>query len=54
MSRFDKFGNSISNIDFNEPSDKTKTIESLRNLLIAENNNYLENRGGHLRSSAYN
>ena len=42
MSRFVKFANSISNIDFNEPSDKTKTIESLRNLLIAENNNYLE------------
>ena len=43
MSRFDKFASSISNIDFNEPSDKTKTIESLRNLLIAENNNYVEN-----------
>ena len=32
----------ISHIDFHENSDKIRTIESLRNLLIVEYNNYLE------------
>ena len=32
----------ISHIDFHEKSDKIRTIESLRNLLIVEYNNYLE------------
>ena len=42
MSRFDNFTNNISYIDFHESSDKIKTIESLRNLLTAEYNNYIE------------
>ena len=32
----------ISHIDFHESSDKIRTIESLRHLLIAEYNNYVE------------
>ena len=42
MTRFDNFTEKISHIDFHENSDKLRTIESLRNLLIAEYNNYLE------------
>ena len=42
MTRFDDFTEKISHIDFLENSDKIRTIESLRNLLIAEYNNYLE------------
>ena len=42
MTRFDDFTKKISHIDFHENSDKLRTIESLRNLLIAEYNNYLE------------
>ena len=42
MTRFDDFTEKISHIDFHENSDKLRTIESLRNLLIAEYNNYLE------------
>ena len=42
MTRFDNFTEKISYIDFHENSDKLRTIESLRNLLIAEYNNYLE------------
>ena len=42
MTRFDNFTEKISHIDFHENSDKLRTIESLRNLLVAEYNNYLE------------
>ena len=42
MTRFDDFTGKISHIDFHENSDKLRTIESLRNLLIAEYNNFLE------------
>ena len=42
MTKFVDFTEKISHIDFHENSDKIKTIESLRNLLIAEYNNYLE------------
>ena len=42
MSRFEKFTHKISHINFHEIGDKTKTVESFRNLLIAEHNNYLE------------
>ena len=42
MTRFDDFTEKISHIDFHENSDKIGTIESLRNLLIAEYNNYIE------------
>ena len=42
MSGFDNFTDKISYIDFHESSDKIKTIESLRNLSIAEYNNYIE------------
>ena len=42
MTRFDNFTEKISHIDFHENGDKLRTIESLRNLLIAEYNNYLE------------
>ena len=42
MTRFDNFTENISHIDFHENSDKIRTIESLRNLLIAEYNKYLE------------
>ena len=42
MTRFDDFTEKISHIDFHEDSDKLITIESLRNLLIAEYNNFLE------------
>ena len=42
MTRFDDFTEKISHIDFHEISDKIGTIESLRNLLIAEYNNYIE------------
>ena len=42
MSRFDNFTERISHIDFHENSNKIGTIESLRHLLIAEYNNYIE------------
>ena len=42
MTRFDDFTEKISHIDFHKNSDKLITIESLRNLLIAEYNNFLE------------
>ena len=42
MTRFDDFTEKISHIDFHENSDKLGTIESLRNLLIAEYKNFLE------------
>ena len=42
MSRFENFTDKISYIDFHESTDKIKTIESLRNLLTAEYNNYIE------------
>ena len=42
MTRFDDFTDKISHIDYHENSDKIRTIESLRNLLIAKYNNYLE------------
>ena len=42
MSRIDNFTDKISYIDFHESSDKIITIESLKNLLIAEYNNYIE------------
>ena len=42
MSRFDNFTERISHIDFHENSDKIGTIESLRHLLTAEYNNYIE------------
>ena len=42
MTRFDDFTEKISHINFHENSNKIRTIESLRNLLIAEYNNYLE------------
>ena len=42
MTRFGDFTKKISYINFHENSDKIRTIESLRNLLIAEYNNYLE------------
>ena len=42
MTRFDDFTEKISHIDFHENSDKIRTIEILRNLLIVEYNNYLE------------
>ena len=42
MTRFENFSDKISHINWHEESDKVKTIESLRNLLIAENNNYLD------------
>ena len=42
MTRFDNFTEKISHIDFHENSDKLRIIESLRNLLVAEYNNYLE------------
>ena len=42
MTRFDDFTEKISHIDFHKNIDKIRTIESLRNLLVAEYNNYLE------------
>ena len=42
MTRFDDFTEKISHIDFHKNNDKIRTIESLRNLLIVEYNNYLE------------
>ena len=42
MSRFDNFTDKISYIDFHESSDEIRTIESLRNLLTVEYNNYIE------------
>ena len=42
ISRFDNFIDKISYIDFHEISDKIRTLESLRNLLTAEYNNYIE------------
>ena len=42
MSRFDNFTERISHIDFDENSDKIGIIESLRNLLTTEYNNYIE------------
>ena len=42
MLRFDNFRDKVSYIDFHESSDKIITIESLRNLLIVEYNNYIE------------
>ena len=42
MTRFNDFTEKISHIDFHENSDHIRTIENIRNLLIAEYNNYLE------------
>ena len=42
MTRFYDFTEKINHIDFHENSDKLGTIESLRNLLIAECKNFLE------------
>ena len=42
MTTFDDFTKRISHIEFHEISDKIGTIESLRNLLIAKYNNYIE------------
>ena len=42
MPRFDNFTDKISYIDFHESIDKIRTIESLRNLLTVEYNNYID------------
>ena len=42
MSRFDNFTDKISYIDFHKSSDKTRTSESLRNLLTTEYNTNIE------------